>query len=870
MNMTAAREMLPSRLEVDIGKVVARDAYFHVSLFERLPDSIRHRVEEGVLLTGLTAGNDFNVIRLSLGLSNMSLLDYPTFFDEAFPALHRSWAIDLDEKTYRYRSYETSINPPILHRKELLIARDHPCHRAFKELTDSAEQIGLFDEPARIGFRQAFKALIKQRGYRLAEHVLIPIANEDADDAQIDCEHGPIERHRTALSRYSFSAPIQMLSRFGFLDGTRSLFDYGCGRGDDVRGLQGLGIRAAGWDPHYANDQPISPASIVNLGFVINVIEDVEERELALEKSYFLSQELLVVSAMIANQDSVRGIPYGDGVRTSRNTFQKYYSQTELKRFIDHITNNDALAVGPGIFFVFKDKDQEQRFRFHRIKSTRRIVPLSSSTRPLGNGLPNLSVSNKLADRHALLYERHRHALDQLWKLCLALGRDPVRHELLELQEELRGFGSTAAALRFLKETKDEASTLLEQAASSRADDLRVYFALLQFDKRSPYSKLEPELQADVKAFFGSYAEALSAGKEMLFSLANVAEISNACSQAAEHGLGWLEDGVSLQIHTELVGRLPPLLRAYIGCGTVLYGDVTSADLLKVHIRSGKLTMMRFDNFSGSPLPRMTQRIKINLRKQELDIFDYGDAYPEPYLYRKSRFLNEESPFFAEQVLFESALDELGVFEFEGYGPDAATFNQRIDELRLTVDGYKLVRSKSIPSLDQKCGRYLKFRDLVECGETQATFGIGNMPLEPESFNAIFDLASHVIDPIIEYFGMVKLTFGFCSPALASRINGRISPRLDQHAAHEKTRRGGHVCDRLGAACDFIIEHEDMAAVVEWIIDNVKFDRLYFYGSQRPIHISYSAAPAQQVIDMIEISEGKLIPKRRRTMRVSD
>jgi DNA phosphorothioation-associated putative methyltransferase len=870
MNLAPASETPSTRLYADIGKVVARDAYFHVSLLESLPESMRLSVEVGISLTKLRAGKDFNVIRLSLSMSDMSLLDYPKFFDEAFPVLHRSWSIDLDQKAYRYRSYESSTNPPILHRKELLIARDHPRRATFKELTDAAEQIGLFDDPARIGFRETFETLIKQRGYRLADHALIPIANEEPDDSQNEYSRGPIERHRTALSRYSFSAPIQMLSRFGFLDGTRSLFDYGCGRGDDVRGLKGLGIEAAGWDPHYANDQPIAPASIVNLGFVINVIEDIGERELALEKSYSLSKQILVVSAMLANQDSVRGTPYGDGVVTSRNTFQKYYSQSELKSFIDRVTGNAALAVGPGVFFVFKDKDQEQRFRFSRVKSNRRIAPIAPPTRSVIPEHTNHTVAKERLDRVALMYERHRRALDELWQLCLTLGRDPVRHELLRLQEELRAFGSTAAALRFLKETKDGATNLLERVASSRADDLRVYFALLQFDKRSPYSRLETELQADVKAFFGSYAGALSAGRELLFSLADLAQISGACIQAAEQGLGWLEDGVSLQLHTELVQRLPPILRAYIGCGTVLYGDVTSADLLKIHIRSGKLTMMKFDDFFGSPLPRMTQRVKINLRKQELNIFDYGEAYREPYLYKKSRFLNEESPFFAEQVLFESALDELGVFDFEGYGPDAATFNLRIDEMRLTVEEYKLVRSKSIPSLDQKCGRYLTFRDLIECGETQAELDIENMPLEAESFNAIFDLASHVIDPIIEYFGMVRLTFGFCSPALASRINGRISPKLDQHAAHERTRNGGHICDRLGAACDFIVEDEDMATVVEWIIDNVEFDRLYFYGSQRPIHISYSPTPARQVIDMIRTSEGRLVPKRRRIARARE
>ncbi|MDR5814986.1 DNA phosphorothioation-associated putative methyltransferase [Caballeronia sp. LZ033] len=864
MNLTTTREIHPTHPETHIGKVVSRDIYFHVSLLEFLPDTMRHTVDEGISLTTLTAGRDFNVIRLRHSMSDMSLLDYPKFFDEAFPALFRSWSIDLDQKKYRYRSYESSINPPILHRKELLLASDHPRREAFTKLTQAAEQVGLFDDPARIGFRLTFDALIKQHGYLLVEHNLVPIANNEPEDSQDKSSFGVIERHRTALCRYSFSAPIQMLSRFGFLDGTRSIFDYGCGRGDDIRGLKGLGIDAAGWDPHYANEQPIVSASIVNLGFVVNVIENVAEREFAIKTSYSLSDEILVVSAMLSNQDSVRGVPYGDGVLTSRNTFQKYYSQAELKAFIERVTGNDAIAVGPGVFFVFKDKDHEQRFRFARVKSKRRIVPPTSSARPAPRSTAENPVAKRRTNRLELLYDRHRESLDELWRLCLTLGRDPVRNELQGLQQEVGAFGSLAAAIRFLKETKDDATLLLERAASSRTDDLRVYFALLEFDKRSPYSRLERQLQTDVKAFFGSYPNALFAGKQLLFSLADVAQISSACIQAAEQGLGWLEDGVSLQLHTGLVERLPPILRAYIGCGTVLYGDVTSADLLKIHISSGKLTMMKFDDFFGSPLPRMIQRVKINLRKQELTIFDYGDAYPEPYLYRKSRFLNEESPFFAEQVLFESALDELGVFDFDGYGPNAEAFNKKIDEMRLVVDGYRLIRSKSIPSLDQNCGRYLTFRDLIECGETQAALGVENIPLEPESFNAIFDLASLVIDPVIEYFGMIKLTFGFCSPVLASKINGRIAPKLDQHAAHERARRGGHICDRLGAACDFLIEDEDMADVVEWIIGNVKFDRLYFYGSKRPIHISYSPTPVRQVIDMIETSEGRLVPRRRR------
>jgi DNA phosphorothioation-associated putative methyltransferase len=47
--------------------------------------------------------------------------------------------------------------------------------------------------------------------------------------------------------------------------------------------------------------------------------------------------------------------PYKDGVLTKRNTFQKYYTRSELRSYIETSLNTDAIAIGPGIFFVFKD-----------------------------------------------------------------------------------------------------------------------------------------------------------------------------------------------------------------------------------------------------------------------------------------------------------------------------------------------------------------------------------------------------------------------------------------------------------------------------------------------------------------------------------
>ena len=151
-----------------------------------------------------------------------------------------------------------------------------------------------------------------------------------------------------------------------------------------------------------------------------------------------------------------------------------------------------------------------------------------------------------------------------------------------------------------------------------------------------------------------------------------------------------------------------------------------------------------------------------------------------------------------------------------------------------------MIRSQSIPHLDDKCGINFCYRDFIESGETQEKTGIANIPKQAETYNAYYALATNLLDPIIEYYGEIILTYGFCSAELARKIPRRIAPKLDQHASHELNRNGNLICDRLGAAVDFIIEDEDMYDVVVWINKNLDFDRLYFYGRDKPIHLSYS------------------------------
>jgi hypothetical protein len=78
----------------------------------------------------------------------------------------------------------------------------------------------------------------------------------------------------------------------------------------------------------------------------------------------------------------------------------------------------------------------------------------------------------------------------------------------------------------------------------------------------------------------------------------------------------------------------------------------------------------------------------------------------------------------------------------------------------------------------------------------------------------------------------------------------------------EVNSRGALICERGGAACDFLVEFEDMEIVAAWIMENLPFDRLYFYGKNRPIHLSYGPQQSRLAYEMIESKSGARVPRR--------
>ena len=232
-----------------------------------------------------------------------------------------------------------------------------PGCREFRALTAAAEEHGLFAIPNRIGTRAAWNTLIAQAGLTLQKGRLL-----SSDDELID-----IARHRTAIVRGDLSQPMQLLMRFGIVAKSRTVFDYGCGQGGDVAALSSEGYEAFGWDPHHAASGTRRTADVVNLGFVLNVIEDPRERLETLKSAWgFARQALCIAVIRQGGVSSANYQPYRDGVVTARGTFQKYFQQQELQDFVATATGQKPLALASGVVVVFRDKDLEQEVLLRR------------------------------------------------------------------------------------------------------------------------------------------------------------------------------------------------------------------------------------------------------------------------------------------------------------------------------------------------------------------------------------------------------------------------------------------------------------------------------------------------------------------------
>lgn len=467
------------------------------------------------------------------------------------------------------------------------------------------------------------------------------------------------------MERRSLSRPMALALADGILHEGRSVFDYGCGRGGDVLRLEGLGFSVAGWDPAFAAEAPMTEADVVNLGYVVNVVDDPRERIEALRGAWALTRSVLVVAGRMAwERQSLRGEARADGVVTSRNTFQKFYEQDELRAWIDGALGTRSVPAAPGIFYVFRDDIEAQLYlsRRHRRR-----------------------VSAPRVRRSEALYEQHQVALGPLIDFVADRGRLPRAGEIDAT--DLEGvFGSVKAAFGVIRRvTGDEHWEALRR---ERSQELLIYLALAAFGGRAAFGQLPADIQGDVRDFFGSYRAACAKADALLFGVGDMSQVSSACATA---DVGKLT-AEALYVHVSATGRLPALLRVYEGCATALTGTVDGANVVKLNRLKPRVSYMSYPDFERVPHPALVESVVASFRELRVDVRDYRGRENPPLLHRKELFVGNDHPLRDRFARLTAQEERFGLFDEPEAIGTAAGWAGALSARGLTLRGHRVVR----------------------------------------------------------------------------------------------------------------------------------------------------------------------------------
>ena len=145
------------------GKHVGTFSYYHVALVAERP--IAARWLDIAQRRLVTIHFPYNVVKLNRH-SRLTFLRYQ-HFHAPFPELRAALSCDLARQTARLAHYSALANPPVLHRKELLLPAACPIVFPSTRLTGELEELGAFADPTRIGTRHGWSQRLSELGLRI-------------------------------------------------------------------------------------------------------------------------------------------------------------------------------------------------------------------------------------------------------------------------------------------------------------------------------------------------------------------------------------------------------------------------------------------------------------------------------------------------------------------------------------------------------------------------------------------------------------------------------------------------------------------------------------------------------------------------------
>lgn len=474
-----------------------------------------------------------------------------------------------------------------------------------------------------------------------------------------------IARHKTAMKRFALSRPLTLAVAHQLVSKGDTVFDYGCGRGADIRLLKKAGIHARGWDPHFHPNEKLVSSECVNLGYVLNVIEDTSERSATLQKAFDLAEKVLVVAVRV-DQALSDATEFSDGVLTKVGSFQKLYSQQEFRKYLLDTLGRQPHMASLGIAYVFKHPDAESDY------------------------LARLSLYRPISFREALRDEFTKDRTAQKYiALTRNLGRVPLGTEFKPLPRLIERYGSLQRLERITSSVigVDDIASTREQ----KRGNFLTYIAMLRLQGLTPppIRALPEEIQADIKMLWPSYKAAVEAGTEFLFQLGKPGVIPQQCKECPVGKK--LPD--SLYVHKSAEAQLSPLLRLMVFAARQVVGDL-EYDVIKIGLDGKKLSFLRYPDFADLPHPALAYSVRVYLPTASYSIKNYTDSDNPPILHRKETFIDPLHPRYAEFAQLSKEEEHHGLLSRIDIGTRIG-WARALAEQGLEIIGNSVVRTEN-------------------------------------------------------------------------------------------------------------------------------------------------------------------------------
>ena len=467
-------------------------------------------------------------------------------------------------------------------------------------------------------------------------------------------------RQRTAIGRGDLSMPLRRSLHDEVVRSGLSVLDYGAGRGQDAARLQQMGIAASGWDPYFSPDAPLRHADVVLLTYVLNVIEDAAERRSTLQAAWQLAQNAMVVSTRLKWElSSVAGEQLGDGIVTSRGTFQHFYSPHELRQLVEDVTGRRCVSPAPGVVYAFKR--DEDRFAY-LARGTFEEFEWSES-------------------------EDYAAAVAGLISFTERRGRPPLFEEIPEDLIPQIGKMSRRAVLEVINRGAS-AEKVAEGAKRTTLDSL-LYLGTSLFNGRVSLTELPLSVQADIRHCFKSYKEACGRADRLLTKIRDDRYIRG----AMQNSPGKLTAS-ALYVHQRAASKMPVVLRLYEFCGSVAAGRPDGWNILKLDHRGRRVSWSSYPAFDTDPHPTLDWTYGVEMSSLTSGFQRFGDRENRPVLHRKEEFLDPDDPDVEKYRRLTAAEMRAGLYQNPAIIGLEHGWAAELDRCKVVLRGHRVVRSK--------------------------------------------------------------------------------------------------------------------------------------------------------------------------------